>query len=383
MKRRKWPSKVDARNVLRGGVAECRRNLADEVFPGRCPEERLAAVGGKLSGAIAGLKCRFFRGGKIVSGREDLRTCGSFGIFESRGMLSDGAEWDRKGVYLVELNCVEPDTFAVAAVNLEDHTAIYVAAPDPDGAFRTADGIAGALARKLDFAKSPEFGFLTSNPALSGTGMRISCELSLPGLWFCGETDQVLNSADRLYFGTSPAWKDRTPEKGGTEVPGYVERFSCVLSAGESGRQMARFCEFCDEVVTQERGARARYLLGNPVRAVDYVTRAQGIGMSACVLDEYDVHDIVSALEFGSGIGFVACAADEDSMFFRRLEASFLDSRLATGTQSFDDESVRDRYRAMEFSEALLGMKMPQNLNVWFSKLNSLVSSAGASLTGF
>lgn len=54
------------------------------------------------------------------------------------------------------------------------------------------------LSRSLDFAVHPEWGYLAACPTNTGTGMRASCLVHLPGLALAGRIDRVLDGLSRL-----------------------------------------------------------------------------------------------------------------------------------------------------------------------------------------
>jgi protein arginine kinase len=79
---------------------------------------------------------------------------------------------------------VAPDESQSFVVNGEDHVEMQaqVSGLDLQGAFETCDALDVELDSRLDFAYSETYGFLTSRPERSGTGLRAGVLVYLPGL---------------------------------------------------------------------------------------------------------------------------------------------------------------------------------------------------------
>ena len=82
-------------------------------------------------------------------------------------------------------------------VNEQDHVRLQCldSGCRPAEAWAALDAVDDALATQLDFAFDQRRGFLTSSPADSGTGMRVSFLAHLPGLILVKNIDQTLLAA--------------------------------------------------------------------------------------------------------------------------------------------------------------------------------------------
>ena len=85
-------------------------------------------------------------------------------------------------------------------VNEEDHLRLQVfrSGFDIGGAFQAATKLYRELGGEVPYAFHPEFGFLTSCPTNTGTGMRASVLIHLPGLVLTQEIAKVLQGLQQM-----------------------------------------------------------------------------------------------------------------------------------------------------------------------------------------
>ena len=80
-------------------------------------------------------------------------------------------------------------------INEEDHLRMQALRPGLQikACWQAIDAVDTALEAKLDFAFSPELGYLTACPTNLGTGIRVSAMLHLPGLVLAEEITRIVN----------------------------------------------------------------------------------------------------------------------------------------------------------------------------------------------
>ena len=90
-------------------------------------------------------------------------------------------------------------------VNEEDHLRIQVIRSgfELKEAWKTIDEIDNKLEKKLNYAYSSRFGYLTACPTNVGTGMRASVMLHLPALGMTHHIEKVFNAVMKLGLNTS------------------------------------------------------------------------------------------------------------------------------------------------------------------------------------
>jgi protein arginine kinase len=99
---------------------------------------------------------------------------------------------------------VATDTEEAVAImiNEEDHLRVQVFASglQTEAVWRRAERLDDALIQRLPMAWSEEFGFLTSCPTNTGTGLRLSVMLHLPGLVWSDEIEKATNTAQKIHL---------------------------------------------------------------------------------------------------------------------------------------------------------------------------------------
>ena len=85
-------------------------------------------------------------------------------------------------------------------INEEDHIRIQCIYPglQLDEAFKQADTVDNILEKELPYAFDEEFGYLTSCPSNTGTGMRASVMMHLPALTITKQIERVIPAISRL-----------------------------------------------------------------------------------------------------------------------------------------------------------------------------------------
>jgi protein arginine kinase len=97
---------------------------------------------------------------------------------------------------------VDTDESVAIMINEEDHLRVQVFASGlaPEAVWRRAERLDDALVQRLPMAWSEEFGFLTSCPTNTGTGLRLSVMLHLPGLVWSEHIDKATNVAQKIHL---------------------------------------------------------------------------------------------------------------------------------------------------------------------------------------
>ena len=226
-------------------------------------------------------------------------------------------------------------------VNEEDHLRVQV--------FRSGLGIAEAFsrARLLDewvlsnvpVAFSEEFGFLTSCPTNTGTGMRISVMLHLPGLVWSEEIEKATHTAQKIHLAV------RGMSGEGSQAVSDLYQVSNQVTLGRSEEQIRDEVEQAvGQVVTWERKVRDALLRGERrTRTLDRVFRSLGTLQQARLLSSDECATCLSAIRFGIQQGLIT------GIGYPELHRALLLSQRAHLRQKFtdaEDPTRRDHHRA-------------------------------------
>jgi protein arginine kinase len=186
-------------------------------------------------------------------------------------------------------------------INEEDHLRIQ----GMDSGFRpyelwdTANKADDAIGGALKYAYSARLGFLTACPTNSGTGLRVSCLMHLPGLVLTKTVDQVLQGASQMGISTRGFFGEHT------DILGNIFQLSNRATLGLSETDfIAAASGTIKEIIGHERTARERLMKDAKMEVYDKVSRAVGILRSARMLGFAELLNLTSALRLGICCGF-------------------------------------------------------------------------------
>jgi protein arginine kinase len=183
-------------------------------------------------------------------------------------------------------------------INEEDHLRVQALQSGLDirGACRTADKIDEELAKSLEFAFDPDFGYLTSCPTNVGTGMRASVLIHLPGLALTREIENVISQITKLGLAVRGFYGE------GSDVLGSLFQVSNQTTLGRSEEDIMESLErVTQQIIEYEENARSRLFKDAKDEIEDKIWRAYGILKFARVLTSEEVLNLLSAIRLGIG----------------------------------------------------------------------------------
>ena len=146
-------------------------------------------------------------------------------------------------------------------INEEDHLRMQALRPGLQlrQAWTAIDQADTALEKKLDYAFSPELGYLTACPTNLGTGIRVSAMLHLPGLVLAEQINPIIQSVNKLGLAVRGLYGE------GTEALGNVFQVSNQMTLGESETAIVeRLEKVLAQIIEHEENARATLLEKKP-----------------------------------------------------------------------------------------------------------------------
>jgi protein arginine kinase len=168
-------------------------------------------------------------------------------------------------------------------VNEEDHirAQIFRSGLGVDEAFAHARNLDEWLLSRLPAAFSEEFGFLTSCPTNTGTGMRISVMLHLPGLVWADEIEKATHTSQKIHLAV------RGMSGEGSQAVADLYQVSNQVTLGRTEDQLRDDVRAAvTQLVQWERKVREALLRGDSrARTLDRVGRALGVLQNAHLLN--------------------------------------------------------------------------------------------------
>jgi protein arginine kinase len=233
-------------------------------------------------------------------------------------------------------------------INEEDHLRMQVFAPgfDPDDVWSRAERLDDALIRLLPVAWSEEFGFLTSCPTNTGTGLRLSVMLHLPGLVWSDEIDKATQTAQKIHLAVRGHYGE------GSRALGDFYQVSNQITLGRDEKTILADVRLAvGRIVQWERDVRDALLRGAArVRTLDRVHRALGTLERAQILTSEEAMGCLSAIRFGHETKLVTHFTIE------QINKALLLSQpghLQRHTREKLEPEVRDQRRAQLLREVL------------------------------
>jgi protein arginine kinase len=195
----------------------------------------------------------------------------------------------------------EDETVSIM-INEEDHVRIQaiVAGMNLEGAYEIANRIDDIAYEQLKFAYDEKYGYMTSCPTNSGTGMRASCMVFLPALSAARMIQKLFEEVGRYGVTIRGIYGE------GTKSLGSIYQISNQKTLGNSELEIIdNLKRIVDQVVKQERKRREYMLSLNSDEIEDQVYRAYGVLKYARNISSDDAMTLLSQLKFGLDCGLI------------------------------------------------------------------------------
>lgn len=167
----------------------------------------------------------------------------------------------------------------------DDHLRIHALLPGSN--LKQAAALAfeadDAIGRHVKYAFDKEFGFLTSCPTNTGTGMRASALLHLPALNRANQTGQIIQELVKIGLTLRPLYSDEG------QAQGELYLISNQVALGRSEQELLDSIEaVISEIIDRERTAREMLLMQGDSTLEDRLMRSLGILRYARSLSEQE-----------------------------------------------------------------------------------------------
>jgi protein arginine kinase len=188
-------------------------------------------------------------------------------------------------------------------VNEEDHLRVQVFRSGFDvlGALRQAEVLDVELGAALPYAAHAEFGFLTACPTNTGTGLRASVLIHLPGLVLTQEIGKVLQGLQHMGLTYRGLYGE------GSDVLGNLFQISNQTTLGRSEEDLAdQLVRVVRRVIEREEEARGVLSRDAGYIIEDKLWRAYGTLRHARNLPAEEAMNLLSGLRLAVGMNLVS-----------------------------------------------------------------------------
>lgn len=188
-------------------------------------------------------------------------------------------------------------------VNEEDHVRaqVFQSGHSIADAYHRAEVLDGALMNRVPIAFSDEFGFLTACPTNTGTGLRVSVMLHLPGLVWADEIEKATHAAQKTNMAVRGLYGE------GSRATGDFYQVSNQITLGRTEDEIVSDVEaLVQSLIASERKVRDALLVGEPrERTLDRIFRGLGTLERARILPTEEALSCLSAVRFGIQQGLI------------------------------------------------------------------------------
>jgi len=202
----------------------------------------------------------------------------------------------------------------------------------------------------IDYAFSPEYGYLTACPTNVGTGMRVSVMLHLPGLKMTGQIERVFRAAKELRLAIRGLYGE------GSEPIGDFFQLSNQITLGKSELEIITELvqQAVEPILEYERRARQKLIEEKPVELDDKIYRAKGVLANARLISSEETLYMLSYIRLGIHLKRIT---DIPLHKVNRLFLLVQPGHLQNFYKEKLDASSRDRARADFIRKELLNGK--------------------------
>lgn len=319
------------------------RNIANMPFPWRLSPEERDYVKVRVADAFGKL-CDRRQEKALTVNLDELGDIESLALSERR-VISRSMLRDTRGKALL----LFPDESSGILVNEEDHLRLFALSSGLrlDETKMAAEACAIAMEERLPFAKSERYGYLTACPTNTGTGMRASVMMHLPGLARTG----VLNKIAEQLSKTGYALRGAKGE--GSSAEADMIQLSNQVTLGVTEEQILEaFGRLVLDVADEERRARRALYEHDPVALEDEIGRAEGQLMFAGKMSAQEAYKLLSLLRLGRELNI---AGMPDYPVIQRLLNNMGEGSVQQEAGRTLDKQARDIRRAAILRNTLNG----------------------------
>ncbi len=299
----------DKNPVWLGSSLTLHRNLARYKFPPKLAEGEMKNLSGTLAENIqknAALKSPVYFSAEKLSSLDKEFIFEHFlclESFPSGGTGSQGFLIDDTGRFL-------------ALINLKNHLQLQLI--DTSGDIQTAWAqlvkIEMEIGKTLDYAFSPKFGYLTSDPTLCGTALQALLYLHIPALHHTGQLHEVLGKQkdeEIITMGLEGALDDLIGDF-------LILKNRYTLGVTEEGMLHA-LQTTAMKLMAAEKSLRIHLKETESAEIKDFVSRAYGLLVHSYQLQTKEALDALSAIKLGLDLGWISGISNQtiNTLFFK------------------------------------------------------------------
>ena len=197
---------------------------------------------------------------------------------------------------------VDPKEIVSIMVNEEDYLRIQVLQSgfDLKESWRIIDEIDTELSKRLAYAYSTKWGYLTACPTNTGTGLRGTVMIHLPTLVFTNNISKILQATAKLGLNVRGLYGE------GTEASGNIFQVSNQASMGRTEDDLIdNIDRIISQIIAREEATRKGIILKNKEAVTDRAWRAYGTLKNAHIITSQETIALLSTIRLGVDLGII------------------------------------------------------------------------------
>ncbi len=272
------------------------RNFLDVPFPVRMTKEQGVQV-------IDRIQKTLFEDAELNSRQLSCIPMQGLGVVEKQAMVEKHLmspemlqDVHSRGIILSK------DESISIMLNEEDHLRIQClfSGMQLKNAWKQANMIDNILEKEIEYAYSEQYGYLTSCPTNTGTGLRASVMIHLPALTMIGYLNSLLTAVSKLGIAVRGIYGE------GTEARGHIFQISNQVTLGVSEEETVENLKgIVRQIIEQERKARQKLIEGNQLVLEDRLYRSYGVFKNARIMTSEEFMKLISDVRLGINMGII------------------------------------------------------------------------------
>ena len=225
-------------------------------------------------------------------------------------------------------------------INEEDHLRMQVILPGLQvrEAWQKINNLDSELDKRLPFAFSPTYGYLTACPTNLGTGMRVSAMLHLPALSLSDQINQIISAVDKIKFAVRGIYGE------GSDPLGNMFQVSNRITLGETEEDIVkRFIMVVWALFEREKDARRTLIETDQNLLLNHIGRSYGILSNCYSIDAKETLNLLSFIRLGCDFGMFE---DNNRGIVDELFLTTQPGHLQSLTNEVLEPKRRDKIRA-------------------------------------
>ena len=328
---------VDPMNVIAlTSRVRLARNYADVPFPQRMSDHDYETIIERTQNALVSeeytLKC-------MAALSKNARGC----LVEERRISPELAARDSGAVLLSQ------DRTIAVMIGEEDHLRIQALLPGLQlgNAMQLADHVDRTIERTERFAFDRNWGYLTSCPTNTGTGMRAGVMLHLAGLSMLSQTGQVIQAVSQLGLTVRGVYGE------GSEASGHLYQLSNQVTLGRTEEEILKLLnDTAEQVIGKERAARQLLLERDRIGLEDKLMRSCGVFANARMMTTKEFMNRLSNARLAADYGMIRISQAQLTELMNEVQPATLERSAGRSlTQKERDvlraEIIRKRLTAL------------------------------------